>query len=292
MTTSPGTNLAGAGTESRNAFLNQLTGCWTRNDSLVCVGLDPELERFPRQIAEHSSPIFQFNRAIIDATADLVCAYKPQFAHYAAYEAEDQLERTIEYIHRRYPGVPVILDSKRGDIGNTAERYAIEAFERYGADAVTVNPYLGGDSLEPFLRREDRGVVVLCRTSNPGARDLQDLALGEGRRLYHVVAELAATRWNAHGNCLLVVGATYPQELAEIRAIVGGMPLLVPGVGAQGGDVAQVVRNGQTAAGTGLIVSSSRAILYASSGEDFATAARAAALSLREQINAHRLRPA
>ncbi|MDE2451313.1 MAG: orotidine-5'-phosphate decarboxylase [Gammaproteobacteria bacterium] len=272
-------------------FLTQLAGSWQRNDSLVCVGLDPEIERFPDQIADQPSPIFQFNKAIIDATADLVCAYKPQFAHYAAYEAEDQLERTIEYIHRAYPGVPVILDSKRGDIGNTAERYAIEAFERYGADAVTVNPYLGGDSLEPFLQREDRGVVVLCRTSNPGARDLQDLELGEGgRRLYHIVAELAATRWNSRGNCLLVVGATYPQELAEIRRIVGEMPLLVPGVGAQGGDVAQVVRNGQTAAGTGLIVSSSRGILYASNGDDFAAAARAAALSLRNQINAHRLR--
>ena len=274
------------------AFLQQLAACWALSDSLVCVGLDPEIERFPGQIADQPSPIFQFNKAIIDATADLVCAYKPQFAHYAAYEAEDQLERTIEYIHRTYPGLPVILDSKRGDIGNTAERYAIEAFERYGADAVTVNPYLGGDSLEPYLRREDRGVVVLCRTSNPGARDLQDLVVGEsGRRLYHVVAELAATRWNSRGNCLLVVGATYPRELAEIRQIVGEMPLLVPGVGAQGGDVAQVVRNGQTAAGGGLIVSSSRAILYASAGDDFASAARSAALSLRSQINVHRLRP-
>jgi orotidine-5'-phosphate decarboxylase len=278
---------------SGTPFLTQLAASWKRNDSLVCVGLDPEIERFPRQVAEYPSPIFQFNKAIIDATADLVCAYKPQFAHYAAYEAEDQLERTIDYIHRTYPGVPVILDSKRGDIGNTAERYAIEAFERYGADAVTANPYLGGDALEPFLRREDRGVVVLCRTSNPGARDLQDLTVGDGgRRLYHVVAELAATRWNARGNCLLVVGATYPQELAEIRRIVGEMPILVPGVGAQGGDVAQVVRNGQTAGGTGLLVSSSRAILYASGGDDFASAARAATLALRDQINSHRLRPA
>jgi len=275
------------------AFLTQLAASWARSDSLVCVGLDPEIERFPPQIAEQPSPIFQFNKAIINATADLACAYKPQFAHYAAYEAEDQLERTIDYIHRNYPGVPVILDSKRGDIGNTAERYAIEAFERYGADAVTVNPYLGGDSLEPFLRHEDRGILVLCRTSNPGARDLQDLEVGAaGRRLYHMVAELAATRWNTRGNCLLVVGATYPQELAEIRRIVGDMPLLVPGVGAQGGDVAQVVRNGQTAAGTGLIVSSSRGILYASAGDDFAAAARGAALALREEINAHRLRGA
>jgi len=268
-------------------FAQQLEGAWKKNDSLVCVGLDPEIERFPAHIRKEPSPIFQFNRSVIDATADLVCAYKPQFAHYAAYEAEDQLERTIEYIHRVHPGIPVILDAKRGDIGNTAERYAIEAFERYGADAVTVNPYLGGDSLEPFLRHAERGVLILCRTSNPGAGDLQDLMI-EGRPLYQVVAELAARRWNSRGNCLLVVGATYPRELAEVRALVGEMPLLVPGVGAQGGDVEQVVASGRTRSGTGLVISSSRAILYASAGEDFARAARAATASLREKINTGR----
>ena len=268
-------------------FTQQLERAWRDNDSLVCVGLDPEIERFPPRIRAEASPIFQFNRAVIDATADLVCAYKPQFAHYAAYEAEDQLERTIGYIHRVHPGIPVILDAKRGDIGHTAERYAIEAFERYGADAVTVNPYLGGDSLEPFLRHTERGVLILCRTSNPGAGDLQDLRV-EGRPLYQVVAELAARRWNVHGNCLLVIGATYPRELAEVRALVGDMPLLVPGVGAQGGDVEQVVASGCTRSGTGLIVSSSRAILYASAADDFAQAARAATASLREKINASR----
>ena len=273
-----------------SAFLSRLERSWAHSDSLVCIGLDPEIERFPGQIADHASPIFQFNKAIIDATADLVCAYKPQFAHYAAYEAEDQLQRTIEYIHDAYPGVPVILDAKRGDVGNTAERYAIEAFERYGADAVTVNPYLGGDSLDPFLRHEDRGVIVLCRTSNAGARDLQDLVVGTGRRLFHAVAELAAQRWNARGNVMLVVGATYPAELSEVRAIVGDMPLLVPGVGAQGGDVAEAVRNGQTSTGAGLVISSSRGILYASGRDDFASAARTAALKLRDQINAHRRR--
>ena len=174
-------------------------------------------------------------------------------------------------------------------MGNTAERYAIEAFERYHADAVTVNPYLGGDSLEPFLKYADRGVIILCRTSNPGAVDLQDLEVN-GRRLFHVVADLAARRWNSRGNCMLVVGATYPRELAEVREIVGNMPLLVPGVGAQGGDVTQVVQNGQTAAGAGLVISSSRGILYASAGEDFASAARDAAQKLRDQINAGRLR--
>ena len=274
-----------------SGFIEQLRRAWQTSDSLACVGLDPEIERFPRHIAAEPSPIFQFNRAIIDATADLVCAYKPQFAHYAAYEAEDQLERTIEYIHKTHPGVPVILDAKRGDVGNTAERYAIEAFERYGADAVTVNPYLGGDALEPFLRHADKGVAILCRTSNPGARDLQDLLIG-ARKLYQVVAELTAQRWNSRGNCLLVVGATYPGDLAEVRALVGNMPLLVPGVGAQRGDVAQVVQNGQTARGTGLIISSSRGILYASSGEDFAGAARAATQQLRGEINSSRTRPA
>ncbi|HTD13137.1 MAG TPA: orotidine-5'-phosphate decarboxylase [Steroidobacteraceae bacterium] len=272
-----------------SGFIPALTEAWQRNDSLVCVGLDPEIERFPHHLAAQGSPIFQFNKAVIDATADLVCAYKPQFAHYAAYEAEDQLERTIEYIHKAHPGVPVILDSKRGDVGNTAERYAIEAFERYGADAVTVNPYLGGDSLEPFLRHADKGVIILCRTSNPGAGDLQDLKVGE-RALYQVVAELAAQRWNSRGNCLLVVGATYPQELAQVRALVGDMPLLVPGVGAQGGDVAQAVRSGQTANGTGLIISSSRGILYAAQGENFASAARSATEKLRGEINASRTR--
>ena len=272
-------------------FIEQLQRAWDSNDSLVCVGLDPEIERFPAQFAEQPSPIFQFNKAIVDATADLVCAYKPQFAHYAAYEAEDQLERTIDYIHRTYPGIPVILDSKRGDVGNTAERYAIEAFERYHADAVTVSPYLGGDSLEPFLKYEEKGVIILCRTSNPGAGDLQDLEIS-GRRLFHVVADLAARRWNTRGNCMLVVGATYPRELAEVREIVGNMPFLVPGVGAQGGDVAQAVQNGQTAAGAGLVVSSSRGILYASPDETFASAAREATVKLRDQINASRARRA
>ena len=270
-------------------FLEQLASSWDRSNSLVCVGLDPEIERFPRHIAGQPSPIFQFNKAIIDATADLVCAYKPQFAHYAAYEAEDQLERTIDYIHRTYPGIPVILDSKRGDVGNTAERYAIEAFERYGADAVTVSPYLGGDSLEPFLRRDDKGVIILCRTSNPGGRDLQDLEVG-GRKLYQVVAEIVAKRWNSRGNCMLVVGATYPREMAEVREVVGTLPFLVPGVGAQGGDVAAVVRNGQTPNGAGLVISSSRNILYAASGDDFAAAARTAAQALRDQINISRAR--
>jgi orotidine-5'-phosphate decarboxylase len=271
------------------SFTERLKSAWHLNDSLLCVGLDPEIERLPAHISAGPAPIFEFNKAIIDATHDLVCAYKPQFAHYAACAAEDQLARTIDYLHRTYPAVPVILDAKRGDVGNTAERYAAEAFERYGADAVTVNPYLGSDALEPFLRHADKGVIVLCRTSNPGASELQDLEVG-GRKLYQQVAELAATRWNARGNCLLVVGATYPRELAEVRAIVGDMPLLVPGVGAQGGDVAQAVRHGQSARGSGLIISASRSVLYAGGGVEFAARARMAALALREEINSSRTR--
>ncbi len=272
-----------------SAFAAKLTGAWERNDSLLCIGLDPEPERFPGAMRAKPDAIFEFNRQVIDATADLVCAYKPQFAHYAAHRAEQQLERTIAYLRRTCPHVPVILDAKRGDVGNTAERYALEAFERYGADAVTVNPYLGSDSLEPFLRHADKGVFVLCRTSNPGARDLQDLEVN-GRTLYQAVAELAARRWNTRGNCMLIVGATYPRELALVRAIVGDMPLLVPGVGAQGGDATEAVRHGQTRHGTGLVISSSRAILYPAGGEEFPGATRAAAQLVRGQINAGRRR--
>ena len=268
-------------------FTAQLAAAWQRNDSLVCVGLDPEPERLPVTLRGDPDAIFSFCAAIVDATADLVCCFKPQIAHFAAVGAEDALVRLIAHIHDRHPGVPVILDAKRGDIGSTATRYAQEAFDRYAADAVTVNPYLGRDSVQPFLDRADKGVVLLCRTSNPGARDLQDLVVadGSGQRLYQHVAATVAREWNANGNCLLVVGATYPQELADVRQRVGDMPLLVPGVGAQGGDVEAVVRHGKTAAGSGLLISSSRAILYAGSGADFAIAARGAARALRDAIN-------
>lgn len=265
-------------------FFPLLRGAMAANRSLVCVGLDPEPARFPAQFAGRPRAILEFNQAIVDATRDLACCYKPQFAHYAAEHAEEQLEATIRYIREQAPGMPVILDSKRGDIGSTAERYAREAFERYGADAVTVNPYLGGDALEPFLAYASKGVIVLCRTSNPGARDFQDLEVG-GKRLYQVVAERVARDWNGRGNCMLVVGATYPAELADIRSRVGDLPFLVPGVGAQGADVERAVKSGRTAAGGGLVINSSRAILYASRGEDFAAAARAATIELRDAIN-------
>ncbi|MHB8665914.1 MAG: orotidine-5'-phosphate decarboxylase [Burkholderiales bacterium] len=268
-------------------FVQRLKQAWAAQRSLLCVGLDPDPARLPRHLADAPHPMFEFGRAIVDATADLVCAFKPQIAYYAAARAEDQLEMTIAHIRRHNPAIPVILDAKRGDVGSTAAMYAREAFERYQADAVTVNPYLGLDSLQPFLDYAERGVIVLCRTSNPGARDVQDLESG-GRKLYQLIAEKAAREWNANANVLLVVGATYPRELGEIRAIVGDMPILVPGVGAQGGDVAAVLAHGANADGSGLIISSSRAVLYAGGGADYARAARAAALKLRDEINLHR----
>jgi orotidine-5'-phosphate decarboxylase len=270
------------------SFADKLAAAWKTTNSLVCVGLDPEPKKFPDRFRDAPGGIFEFNKAIVDATRDLVCAYKPQFAHYAAHGAEPQLEHTIDYIKATAPNAIVILDSKRGDIGSTAEQYAQEAFERYGADAVTVNPYLGRDSVEPFLKHADKGVIVLCRTSNPGAKDLQDLNVGSGRKLFQHVALTVAKEWNTAGNCMIVVGATYPEELADIRKLTGDLPFLVPGVGAQGGDVAKVMAAGKTAAGTGLVISSSRAILYASSGEDFAEAARKVATELRDAINANR----
>lgn len=268
-------------------FMQQLRQRWATSGSLVCVGLDPEPAKFPAKFSGDPDAVFAFCRDIADATAEFACAFKPQIAHFAALGAEDALQRLIAHLHATHPGVPVILDAKRGDIGSTAQRYAVEAFQRYDADAVTVNPYLGRDSVQPFLDHAERGVVILCRTSNPGAGDLQDLDVG-GRPLYQHVAETIARDWNAHGNCALVVGATWPTQLAEVRAIVGDMPLLVPGVGAQGGDAEAVVRNAKSADGTGLLVSSSRAILYASTGDDYADAAAHAARSLRDTLNAAR----
>jgi len=269
------------------SFMQALRTRWQQANSLVCVGLDPEPAKFPAQFANDADAVFNFCRAIVDATAEYACSFKPQIAHFAALGAEDALTRLIAHIHANHPGIPVILDSKRGDIGSTAQHYATEAFDRYAADAVTANPYLGRDSVQPFLDRADRGVVILCRTSNPGAGDLQDLQI-DGRPLYQHVAEKVAREWNGHGNCALVVGATWPAQLKEVRTIVGDVPFLVPGVGAQGGDVEAVVTNAKTADGTGLIVSSSRAVLYASQGEDFAEAAAQAAKSLRDEINRYR----
>ena len=266
------------------SFMQTLRARWRDADTLVCVGLDPEPAKFPASFANDPDAVFRFCRDIADATAGYVCAFKPQIAHFAALGAEDALQRLIAHIHTAHPDIPVILDSKRGDIGSTAQHYASEAFDRYAADAVTVNPYLGRDSVQPFLDRADKGVVILCRTSNPGAGDLQDL-LVDGKPLYQRVAAKIAHEWNSHGNCALVVGATWPEQLREVRAIVGDMPLLVPGIGAQGGDIEATVRAGRTAAGSGLMINSSRAILYAGKNEDFAAAARRVALETRDAIN-------
>jgi orotidine-5'-phosphate decarboxylase len=275
-------------TEPMRSFMDRLRDRWHDADTLVCVGLDPEPAKFPARFAGQPNAIFEFCRDIVDATAPYACAFKPQIAHFAATEAEEALRMLILHIRLRHPRVPVILDSKRGDIGSTAQHYAREAFERYAADAVTVNPYMGRDSAQPFLDHADKGVVILCRTSNPGAGDLQDL-LVDGRPLYQHVAAKVARQWNEHGNCALVVGATWPEQLREVRTIVGDhVPFLVPGVGAQGGDVRAVVSNARNRDGDGLVISSSRAILYASSGDDYAEAAANAARALRDEINLYR----
>jgi orotidine-5'-phosphate decarboxylase len=264
-------------------FHSKLRAAWDSSQSMLCVGLDPDSARLPASFERGNEAAYQFCKAIVDATADTVCAFKPQVAYFAAQGAEPELERLCQYVRTTYPKVLLILDAKRGDIGPTAEQYAREAFDRYGADVVTVNPYLGTDSIEPFLRYPQHGAFVLCRTSNPGSGDFQSLDVG-GEALYAHVAKRAAMEWNEIGDCGLVVGATYPDELSAVRSIVGDMPLLVPGVGAQGGDVEATVAAGATADGFGLVINSSRAILYASAGGDFAEAARRQAIATRDAI--------
>lgn len=275
-------------------FIETLVEAELQNDSLLCVGLDPEPARFPGAWRGDAARIFDFCAAIVDATHDLVLAFKPQIAFFAANRAEDQLERLVAHVHRVAPQVPVILDAKRGDVGTTAEQYAREAFERYRADAVTLSPLLGLDSLEPWLAHPEKGLFVLCRTSNPGGSDLQAQRLESGEFLYERIARLAAEDWNRTGGIGLVVGATFPAELARVRELAPRLPILVPGVGAQGGDAAATVRAAwRSAAGrtTGpILVSSSRGILYAGSDGDFAAAARRAARGLRDELNRARER--
>ena len=272
-------------------FMTALRAAWQQRDSLLCVGLDPDPAKFPAHLQGRPDAILAFCTQIVDATADLVCCFKPQIAYFAAHRAEDQLEALVEHIHAAHPDTPVILDAKRGDIGSTAEQYAIEAFERFKADAITVNPYMGRDSVDPYLAWPDKGVILLCRTSNPGGSDLQFLEVDtpHGRmKLYEHVARTVADDWNASGNCALVVGATFPAEIARVRALVGDMPLLVPGIGAQGGDIAATLAAGRTANGSGLMINSSRAVLYADKGEDFAAAARRVAQETRDAVNVER----
>ncbi|MEA3254064.1 MAG: orotidine-5'-phosphate decarboxylase [Chloroflexota bacterium] len=259
------------------SFVDKLLNAARKNRSLLCIGLDPNPALMP------SMDVLQFNRAIVDATSDLVCAYKPNLAFYEALGSEGltALEKTIEHIP---DGIPVIGDAKRGDIGNTAKAYAKSLFSNFGFDAATVSPYLGFDSLEPFISYQDKGVFILCRTSNPGARDFQDLHCDAGSPLYEMVAR-KASEWNVYGNIGLVVGATYPEELRVIRSLCPEMCLLIPGIGTQGGDLALAVSNGVDAHGQKAIINVSRKILYASQEGDFARAARDMADKIRSQIN-------
>ena len=271
-------------------FVEQLAQAERAHDSILCVGLDPDPARFPTAWRSDPARIYEFCRAIVHATKDLVIAFKPQIAYFAAQRAEAQLEQLIAYIHEHAPNVPVILDAKRGDIGSTAEQYAREVFERYRADAVTLSPFMGFDSIAPYLAYEGKGAILLCRTSNEGGADLQGQRLDGGELLYERIARLASSAWNRGGQLGLVVGATYPAEIERVRALAPTLPLLIPGIGAQGGDAAATVRAGWRHDGTRttapIIVSSSRAVLYASAGDDFAAAARSAALVARDQLNA------
>lgn len=266
-------------------FIEQLKLATERQRSVLCVGLDPEPAKFPVHLRGKPDAIYEFCARIVDATSDLVCAFKPQIAYFAAHRAEAQLEQLIAHIRRVAPTIPVILDAKRGDIGSTAEQYAIEAFERFGADAVTLSPFMGFDSIEPYVQRHGKGAFLLCRTSNPGGDDLQNQRLADiaGQpRLFEHLAQLAQGPWNLNGQLGLVVGATYPDDIARVREIAPSLPLLIPGVGAQGGDAAATLKAGLRKKGEQIsgpiIVNSSRAILYASQGEDFAQAARNVAL--------------
>ena len=268
-------------------FRDQLLQAQARHGSMLCVGLDPEPARFPLQWRGDASRIFDFCAAIVDATADVACAFKPQIAYFAAQRAEDQLERLMAHIRDVAPGVPVILDAKRGDIGATAEQYAREAFVRYAADALTLSPFMGLDSIEPYMRFDGKGLILLCRTSNPGGGDLQAQRLADGSLLYEHIARLAAGEWNRGGQLGLVVGATYPAEVARVRELAPTLPLLIPGIGAQGGDAEATVRAGWRP-GAPIIVSASRSVLYAAGDApamaDFAVGARQAAQALRQQL--------
>ena len=293
------TNLRPNTAPRRPAFTAQLAAAEARARSMLCVGLDPEPARFPGPWRGDTRRIFDFCAGIVDATRDLVLAFKPQIAHFAAHRAEEQLERLIAHIRAVAPEVPVILDAKRGDVGSTAENYAREAFERYDADALTLSPFMGFDSLEPYMRYEGRGLIVLCRTSNPGGSDLQAQRLaggGEGQgnggeMLYERIARLASGEWNRTGQMGLVVGATFPRELARVRELAPRLPLLIPGVGAQGGDAEATVRAAWRPDAP-VIVSSSRAILYAGGDTTdpavHAAAARAAAQATRQLLDSAR----
>lgn len=264
-------------------FLNLLQNAIEKNNSLLCVGLDPVLDKLPEKFKSSENAFFEFNKAIIDATHDLICAYKPNSAFYEALGAEGigQLKDTCNYIKKNYPEIPVILDAKRGDIGSTNDGYVEFAYDYLKTDAITLHPYMGEKSLEPFLAKADKGCIVLCQTSNEGAEEFQSIE-SDGEKLYQKVAKAVAGKWNKNGNCLLVVGATYPTELKQVREIVGDeMTFLIPGIGAQGGDLEATLRAGLNGGGKGLIINSSRGIIYSDDP-------RQAAEKLQSQINQYR----
>ena len=301
-------------------FQEKLNAIVKKNNSLVCVGLDSDVNKIPEHLKSKENAVFEFNKAIVDATHDLVCAYKPNSAFYEARGEEGirDLKMTFNYINNKYPEVFTIIDAKRADIGNTNDGYAKYAFDFLKADGITLHPYLGREAMGPFLQREDKVSIILCRTSNPGAGEFQDIVISnevrdlategsvnkkknasldfspparndKGVKLYQYVASQVAKEWNKNNNCMLVVGATYPQELAKVRKIVGDeMTLLVPGIGAQGGDVEKTVKAGLNSKGAGMIINSSRGIIFASSGPDFAEVARQEAKKLKEEINKYR----
>lgn len=264
------------------SFLDKLKSKWSEG-KFVCVGLDPDYSKLPKELRNGNSveeDLISFNQNIIDQTADLVCSYKLQSAYYEVFGETGWrvLKKSVEYIQQKNSDIPLILDAKRGDIGSSNEAYAKAIFDYLGFDAVTVHPYLGKEALEPFLKRADKGIIILVRTSNPGAPEFQDLLVGQDQKpLYQVVAERIYKDWNKNGNCGIVVGATYPQELKKIRKIVGDIPILVPGIGAQGGDLKTTIENGLDSRGQGLIISSSRGIIFAPNPKD-------AALKLHQDI--------
>jgi len=271
-------------------FLTKLDAIVTKNNSLLCVGLDPNIEMLPEHLQREPDAYLTFNKAIIDATADLVCAYKPNSAFYEARGADgiEELKATCDYIRQTAPDVPIILDFKRGDIGSTNDQYAKFAFDYLCVDAITIQPYMGREAVLPFLDRKEKGMIILLRTSNPGAGELQDIEI-DGQKLYLKLLDSILKQWNTNNNCLVVVGATYPEEVAEIRKAAGEeLVLLIPGVGAQGGDLEAAVKAGVNLAGKGIIINSARDIIYASTGEDFAEAAKARATQVRDEINQYR----
>ena len=270
-------------------FQQKLDAIIEKNNSLVCVGLDPVVEKLPKHLQEIENAFFTFNKSIIDLTHDFVCAFKPNSAFYEALgdKGVAQLKMTCDYIREQYPEMPIILDAKRADIGSTNEGYTKYIYDYLQVDAVTLQPYLGGEAIKPFLDKTDKGAIILCKTSNPGAGEFQDLPVN-GEPLYKMVAKKIVQEWNTNNNCLLVVGATYPEELAEIRNIAGDMNFLIPGIGAQGGDIEKTVKSGKNSQNAGMIISSSRAIIFASNGEDFAEKARAETEKLKNEINQYR----